>query len=195
MSLVNDNLLGQFFVPFLVWFFFIFGLAGLAVGAGLLVFGNGMKQIFGASNRWISTRRNLNLRWTGLLFVFGGAYPLFKLLQLRDQGGISRLLGSAVGDRFAVWMLEAAGWILMAGNLIAIVVGLLMLFSPAVLESISARFRSQQVQQPFENSEEKMYLTLDRLIVSHPRLAGLLISTGAAIVVVQFGLVLNDALR
>lgn len=190
MPHISNDIVGQLFTPFFVWFFFIFGLVGLAVGAGLAICGSRLHKFFNLTNRWVSTRRSFKRRWVGALFIAGGAFPLFTLVHRLYESSFELLLGGAIQSRFIAWGVQAVWWFLTLGNLFAIVVGAMLLFSPTVLESISNSLGRRVVMRQPEDAGEGMYLTLDRWIESFPRLAGSLIAAGALVVVLQFGLVL-----
>lgn len=183
-----DHDIMNYFIPFFVWLFFIFGVAGLAVGAGLAVYGNRMTGFFSLMNRWIPTQGYFNRRWIGVLFIAGGAFPLFTLARRLYENSFGHLLGGAIQSPVIAWSVEAGWWSLIFGNLLAIVVGVLLAFSPATLQAAGAS--AGRPSGLSGDTEERMYLTLDRWIKSSPRLTGIIIAAGALVVVLQFGLML-----
>jgi hypothetical protein len=170
--------------PFFVWFFFIFGLAGLAVGVRLVIRGNRMAGLFGLMNRWIPTQAYFNRRWMGLFFIAGGAFPLFMLGRRLYENIFNRIFGVAVQSPFAAWSIDAVWWLLIVGNLLAVMVGAMLLFFPTVLASAVRPYGL------FRDTGEKTYLALDRYAESSPRLLGIVIAAGALVVVSQFGIML-----
>lgn len=183
MSAIANDQLVQLFAPFFLWFFFIFGLVGCAVGAGLLVYGARMQGFFGLMNRWVSTRRTFTRRWVGLCFVVGGAFPLFTLLRWLSAKNFDLALGGAIHSPVLAWGVEALCWILIVGNLFSIAVGAMLLLARGPLAA-GDKPRSAG------SSEDRMYLALDRWAASFPRLIGGAIAVGALIVAGRFGLVL-----
>ena len=58
---MSTILFDQLLLPFILWFFFVFGLFSLAVGVGMIFKPGPMRHLLDIMNRWISTRRSL--RW------------------------------------------------------------------------------------------------------------------------------------
>ncbi|MCK9282996.1 MAG: hypothetical protein M0P39_01810 [Rhodocyclaceae bacterium] len=196
MPQIDTHAIGLLLGPFFLWFFFIFGLIGFAVGTSLVVCGSGMTKFSDLMNRWVSTRSKLGRRWIGALFIAGGAYPLFKLAGGLHSGSLGLIgTGGTFQGRILASGIEAAWWFLTVGNLFAIAFGMLLLLAPRVLDSLATKIEKGTLVPKAEGGEGRMYLTLDHLVGTHPRLAGSLVAAGAFVVVLQFGSALFGANR
>ena len=88
---------------------------------------------------------------------------------------------------FALWVVESVRWVLIVGNLAAIVVGILLAFYPqrlAALESGGARWYSERY---VVKGRDEMNLTFDRWVTESPRASGWIMTLCGLVLVGIFG--------
>ncbi len=207
---VLDNLaFWQWFVQVCVVIFIIGGIAGIAVGAGLIVNSSGTFSLFEKVNRWTSLRRvtkpleiprdttgivHKYMRVLATVFVIGGAYSLYALIFQFNADAI--LFGlKLTGENALVTglMLDFFRWPLVAGNVAAIIVGLVMFFAPDQLRAVEARGSKWFSDRVIRQTGDRMHMPLDRWVSASPRVAGITIAIGSGIVVISAALMLASA--
>ena len=187
-------------------FFFISGLTLLAIGVGLIVNSRGSLRFFGGMNRWVSMRRVTkpletlrdtrqavqNYRyWLAAIFVAGGAFALFGLLTQYDARAIIVVFGlDFLRPDFAVWLIDSVRWMLIVGNLIGIVVGIMLAFFPAALVALEARGSRWYSERQMTKGSDRLNLKLDDLVAAYPRNAGWIIVVFALGLIGAFGFML-----
>lgn len=203
MNLIVEQLL----VDFVIRSFFVFGLVALLVGVGLFLNQERMHRIFATANRWVSTRRGT--RWlaiprddvesvahrfrrqVGAVFVLGAAYSTFVLMtQVDVQEFGNALRGGEVSPALAAWMAESVRWLLIAGGMVAIAAGALLMFAPDALRLIEHRANHWYSTHNWTRGGDEMHMGLDGWAESRPRMIGGLIAAGALVVVANFGMML-----
>ena len=190
----------------IVVFFFISGLTLLAIGVGLIVNSRGSLRFFGGMNRWVSMRRATKpletLRdtrqavksyryWLAAIFVTGGAFALFGLFTQYDARAIIFVFGlDFLRPDFAVWLIDSVRWMLIVGNLIGIVVGIMLAFFPAALIALEARGSHWYSERQMTKGSDRLNLKLDDLVTAYPRNAGWIIVVFALGLIGAFGFML-----
>ncbi len=207
MELLPENYaFRQWVAQALTAFFLVGGLAGVVVGLSLIVNSERTLRFFGTMNRWVSMRsatRPLEIprdtsravqkhrRWLAVAFIAGGAFVTFILATKFDANAAIKLLNlTALHPSSASWIVESYRWILIAGNLIAVLVGILLAFFPAALAALEAgggRWFSER--QIFKGADD-LNLTLDKWVAAYPRRAGVIITAGALLMLGNFGITL-----
>lgn len=193
-------------VPVVARSFLAFGVLAVAVGIGLIVDAARMRRIFTITNRWISTRlffqrveatHDIDPLLTRNRYLFGGfvaigaLYALFGLIAVFDLGSLLEFARDHARHRVIIWGIQMLWWVLVFGNLLALVVGLLELVAPARLERIS-RFANRWVTPVKVNDRaDEMNMALDNWVERFPRFSGLVITAGALVVVAEFALMLS----
>ena len=125
----------------MVVFFLVSGVTLLAFGVSLIVNSAGALRLITVMNRWVSMREVTKplevLRDTrhvvqkyrhvfAAIFVLGGAYAIYGLLTQFSTEATIRLLGlNAFSRDAALWLAESLHWLLIVGNLFAIIAGFL----------------------------------------------------------------------
>lgn len=186
------RVLDQLVVPFLLLFILVGSLGGFALGCGLLLRSVATVGFIHRMNRWVSTRRatrDLELprqgflpsKWLGAFLAVGGAFVAYYLIA-RVQ--VPRTALSLANPRFGVALaVESIKWLLVAGCLASVLVGVLALFFPATLGVVQARMNrwvSTRTLVPADS--ERMHTPLDLLVETHPRAAGWMISATSLLV-------------
>ncbi|HCY15306.1 MAG: hypothetical protein A2Z93_03795 [Curvibacter sp. GWA2_64_110] len=204
---MSDLLFDQFLVPFFIRFFFLFGLIGVAVGAGLVFAPQRMQHVFGWMNRWISTRRSMQwfdrprdvdaaiyrfCRRVWFVLMLLVIYSIFVLITQVHAGDFVAALGirNTRYSLVAEIVVQTVQWFLIAGELIVMAVGIMLFFFPARLITIEKRvnqwYSTHHWTQPFD----AMHMGFDTWVRSRPRTMGGLITAGALFVDINFGIML-----
>ncbi len=201
MQILENLAFWQWFIQVGVVFFIVGGLAGIAVGAGLIVNSPRTLAFFNTINRWMSLQRVAKplelprdttrvvqnyMRVFAAIFVVGGLYSLYALLtQFSTEAIVFSLKLSKLHPLITGLILDSARWILIAGNLAAVAVGIMMAFSPAKLTALEARGSKWFSEQAIMDKGDKMHVPLDRWVAASPRAAGAIIAVGSFVVVVS----------
>jgi len=194
-----SNFMWQLFIQFSMVSFLVVAVAGLAVGAGLIISSQKTAELFHVLNRWVSTRHALKSvevprdtdraahryqRWLASGFVFGGLISVFGLAAGLDASAVSSAFAQGPFVPVVAIAVESAKWFLIAGSAFGIVVGGMLIFYPNA-ESTLERYANRWVSsRSVVRTWDDMHMTLDRLVEAHPRPAGWIIaSTSAAAVI------------
>ena len=124
----------------------------------------------------------------GLTFILLGAFSTVVLMTRIEAGHVVTAMRVAAPRLFVVWLVDSMRWFLIAGNVFAIVTGLMLVASPNFLHAVEARvnrwvsFRARSLGADTEN------MGLDRLVESYPRAMGWLIAIASLPVAVIYGL-------
>jgi hypothetical protein len=188
---------------FLIIVFLLGGLLVFAVGAGLIVWNQGMQRVFVVLNRWVSTRRVLKpveiprdtthlvqkyRRWLAAFFVVGACYSLYGLGTGFNERAFISLLGmDSWPQHFAAWLIDSLRWILLLGNAIAIVIGVMLAFFPEKMAALEIKGGRWFSDRKIAKGADTMKAPLDHWVVAHPRLAGWVIAVIGAMMVADFG--------
>lgn len=192
MNFANFAVTQQLLILFLLRFLLAISVIGFVVGMTLLLKPALVHWLRVRTNRWVSTRENtkwLNVprdtgalvrRWrkpVGVVFVLVASVSLYILITRFDMSRLPLLFNAAdAWGRPFLWLLEAAYWLLIVGDLIAIVAGAWLLFSPGsfkALEAYADRWYSTRRATLFVDT---MHMGMDRVVERFPRTAGVLIA-------------------
>jgi hypothetical protein len=203
---IHSSALVQVLVQFLVVTFFVFGVAGIALGAGLILAGARMHRLFETMNRWVSTRTALKplevprygfahlvpryRRSFGIAFIAGGGFAAFSLAAKVNAAATGAVFSSGRLLPLVQWMIESLKWFLIAGSAIGIVLGILLLFFPAAADRLAGRADRWVSSRRIGRRGDHMYLSLDRLVETYPRTSGWIIGGASAGVALYTGILL-----
>lgn len=204
MELIDSYAFQRWAVQFLVMLFLAGGLMAFVVGLGLIIDSAGTLRFFVAMNRWVSTRRAFmqldglrdtrrlvqkHRRWLAAVFVAGAAFALVGLVTGFDAKAVGFVFG--LGTRpssVASWLVESARWMLIVGNLTAIVVGIMLGFVPGALAALEARGGRWYSEQRLVKGADTMNLSLDNWVAASPRFAGWIITVAGLVLVGNFAI-------
>lgn len=200
---MTHPLVDQFLVPFILRFFFVFGIVGFAVGIGLTFDFAGIHRFFGIMNRWVSMRHGT--RWLaiprdtgpimlrfrrsiGAAFVLVAAFSTFVMIAKLDVERVVAALDLKAPHAFVAWILECMRWLLVVGGVVAITVGIMLIYFPKALHAIETRANHWYSFRSYSQSGDAMHMGFDRWIESYPRAMGGVIAVAALVVVVDYGI-------
>jgi len=193
----------ELFIQFSMVSFLVVAVAGLGVGAGLVVSSQKTVELFHVLNRWVSTRHALKSvevpretdrvahryqRWVAAGFLLGGLVSIFGLATGFDASAVSAALAQRPFVPVVAIAVESAKWFLIVGSAFGVVVGAMLLFYPNA-ELTLERYANQWVSsRQIARGGDDMRMTLDRLVEAHPKQAGWIIASTSAAAVI-FGLI------
>jgi hypothetical protein len=189
-----------------VLFFLISGFALLAVGLLLVVNSAAALRFFDGMNRWVSMRRAtrpleiardtqpLVQRHRYLIAAFviaAGVFAISGLLTQYEAKAAVRMLGlDVLRPALGLWLVDSARWLLVAGSVLGIVIGLLLAFAPEKLARIEAQGGDWYSERRLVKGADAMNTGLDAQVAARPRAAGIIIVVLALLLVGAFGLLL-----
>ncbi|MDP2709844.1 MAG: hypothetical protein Q8O56_01375 [Solirubrobacteraceae bacterium] len=195
----------QLLLPSAVIFLFLGSVFAIVAGAGLILRGEATLRLFGKLNRWVSTREALKTvdqqhdieqtmhrrqRLLGAVFLALAALSFIVLVAKYDVA----VLSSVFARRFPPIAVELAvvtlKWTLIAGDILAIIVGAALILSPDVLAKVEARTNRWYSTRTDADDAALMHLTLDKWAEKHARAAGWIVIVLAAFVALNLGIVL-----
>lgn len=209
MEFIDNFAIQRWTVQFLVVLFLAGGLMTFAVGVGLIMGSAGTLRFFAAVNRWVSTRSVIGpvedssvagrpvqkfRRWVAVAFIAGAAFALYGLATAFDAQEVSRAFGLDTWPTSAAsWLAESARWVLIVGNLAAIVIGMILGFFPDALAALEVGGGRRYVFRRLVKGADTMNLSLDNWVAASPRAAGWVIAVAGLVLVGDFGIVLIGA--
>lgn len=204
MEIFKSRAFAQWITESLVWFFLLGGIVVSAVGLGLFFRTDGTLRLFDTMNRWVSMRRptrpldiardtrSLVQRYRlglAVLFVAGAVFALYGLVAQFNAAAVIYIYRLDIfKPAFASWVVESVRWILVVGNIIAIVIGLALALFPGWVETLEARGSRWFSGRQATKDANELRLQLDRRVAAHPRVSGILMMLFGLVLVVSFGL-------
>ncbi len=195
----GDYLVNELLIPIVLWIFMLVGIVGVVLGVGLIVGSARTLRFLGTTNRWVSLRSSLkpmeephdigkavygHRRWFGAVFAVGGAFAILTLLAKVEVAAVVSALGRNTTPVIVAWIVESLKWILVAGGALAVVIGVMLVFSIEDLRALEARLNRWYSPRQLVKGADTMHLTLDKWVEAFPRTAGWMLALGAAIVLV-----------
>jgi len=206
MEIINSLAFRQWAMHTMAVLFFVGGLVGLTVGTGLIFYSKRTLRVFDVLNRWVSLRsasKPLEIprdttqaaqkyrRWLAAFFIAGAVFSLFILASKFDaRAVITGLKLNTLRDPVASWIVDSARWLLIVGNLAAVVVGILLGFFPAALTALESKGGRWFSERRMVRGSDAMNLTLDKWVAAFPRTAGMIFTVTTLILVSNFGYIL-----
>lgn len=196
------SLVEQVLLPSLLLLLFIGSVFAIFVGAGLILRGPAMFRFFGTMNRWVSTRRALKpveiprdtnpilLRWPRLIwvvFTLAAGVSLIVLIRQFDVGAIVALFQRQAPAVAVELVATSLKWLLVAGNALAVVIGIALVLYPDALTRLEPRMNQWYSPRASGKDLDRVHLALDDWVEAHPRAAGWIILVLAVFVVVNLG--------
>jgi hypothetical protein len=205
MMLNQNSLIFELLVRALFLFFLVAGIAGTALGLSLILSPARVFQLLSPMNRWVSGSKTLapleivhNIdptiykyrRWFSAAFIVGSGFSLFMIVAKLDVGVVLSLIGASRYSFIGPWLLQSLKWLMIAGSVLALVIGIVLGFFPTALGALEKRANQWYAPKRLGQGADEMHLPIDRWVQSSPKTAGWIISVGALIVVVNSAVVL-----
>ncbi len=188
----------------------IFLLAGSVVAliAGILLLVDSPRafRIGDWLNRWVSTRSALRPleahhsiarplyrmhRLVGTFICAGALYSLSVLGTAKGATAILKSLESLGPARFSSWLAESLRYILITGNVGALLFGLVFIVRPSALKRLEAWADRSISGRKTSKPLEEMHRPADEFVRAHPRLVGAIILLGSLYILVTLGYALS----
>lgn len=131
-----------------------------------------------------------NHRVVGILVLGGSTYILYTLLVILNKKEFANLLGGIWNAYVAAWLVEALVISLVAGSVLAMVVGVFMLIRPSLLKDFEARVNSWYATDKSLQAFDTMHTQPDELVAHHTRIVGVLIVAGSVYAIVSLWMAL-----
>ena len=206
LSLFTSNAFRTWAVQFLVLFFLVGGIVALVTGLSLAFNSAGTLRFLDRLNVWVSMRRTLKpieiprdttqavyrqRRWLAAFFIAGGVFAIYGLFTQYNAGAAIRLFGLGfLRPSFAGWVVDSARWLLIAGNLAGIAVGIALGFFSERLMALEARGSRWYSERQLARDRDRMNFALDHWVAQFPRTAGWIITFFALVLIGAFGMML-----
>lgn len=185
-----DSIIGQVSNPVFLHVVFVFlfcaSIFACVIGAGLALRIPAMLRFFAVMNRWVSTRKMMKplmvphavepvllKRPTVMgIFIIAGATITILFLKNVEAEAFKALFFDSLSYGTAIRLASYIKWLLIIGNGLCILVGLLMIFSPHRLSTIEAYTDMWYSLRKHTLPLDKMHYEVDNWIMAHPTVAG-----------------------
>jgi len=164
-------------------FALVYGVALLAAPSRTLRFNESASRWFSTRSMQIALEKPHDLqrlvyrrhRWIGVLLLVGGGYVLWILLARYDPSLVTASLKRSLSPRLAGAILDAAWWLLVPANALAVLVGIVMFARPSLLRGVESFANREVSTEAVGTMLDGVYSAPDRLIRTYPRLIGVVI--------------------
>ena len=191
----------------LVIAFFVLGIGAVAAGLGLVVNSDKTFRLFAVMNRSISTRQTFkqvsvqrevepvvrrHRIWFGLALVIGSLYALYGFGFSFNTNAVVEALDSGSREAYSPLPALVSGlrWALLAASLWVLVTGIMLVFTPGLLQQIETRVNRWYSLRKATAGLEREYHQVDNWAEAYPKTTGLIILFGALVVVVNSAVLL-----
>jgi len=164
-------------------FALVYGVALLAAPSRTLRFNDVASRWFSTSSVQDALNKPHDLqrliyrrhRWIGVLLLVGGGYVLWILLARYDPALVAAPLKRSLSPRLAGAILDAAWWLIVPANALAVIVGIIMFARPSLLRGVESFTNREVSTEAVGTMLDGVYSAPDRLIRTYPRLIGIVI--------------------
>jgi len=209
IKILNSHAFAQWIAEALAIFFLLGGFVALAVGLGLFFRTQKTLRLFDSMNRWVSMRRTTrplemprdtrpavlrHRRLIAAVFILGGAFALYGLIAQFDMKAVIYVYRlDFFKPSFATWVVDSARWILILGNIAAIVIGLALAFSPSAVAQLEAAGSRWYSERQVTRGADDLRTPLDQRVAAYPRYSGLIMMFFGLVLIFTFGFMLAGA--
>lgn len=206
LNLMGHHAVRLWLAQVTVILFLLGGITLLALGLSLIVNSPAALRFIGSMNRWVSMRRatkpleiprdtrqavHKHRYWLAPVFVACGAFAIYGLLTQFNTHAIYTMLGLGFLNRdIALWLVDSLRWLLIIGNLAAIVAGIMLAFFPDRLAALEAHGGRWYSARKMTKGADSMKVKLDGLVAVYPRAAGGIIAFFGLALIGTFGMML-----
>jgi hypothetical protein len=204
MQIFYNHEVRMWAAEFIAAVFLLGGMLVFAVGAGLIVWNDGMQRIFARVNRWVSTRRIMrpleiphdssgfvmrHRRLIAAFFIIGGCYSLVRLgFEYSERASVILLGLRGYPANYSGWLAESFRWLLLLGNAAAIVIGVQLAFFPQQFAAVEKWAGHWVSNRRIAKGADHMNTPLDNWVTAHSRLAGWVFLVIGAVMTVDFAI-------
>ena len=196
MTLMNNYFVAHVLVPSALVFVLIIGVVGILLGLGLISRNESLLRLLDRLNHWKSMRSALkpleiprdveqgarrHPRGLGIAVLIGAAFSLYFLLVRVSASDLVALLTTSGPKAAVLWFANSLRWALIAANLIALAIGIVLAFLPQMMGPLAASANRWVSSRRLTLKADEMDLTLDLAVRAYPRIAGVLIAIGALV--------------
>jgi hypothetical protein len=121
------------------------------------------------------------------IFVVGAAYSVYGLIAWINDGAVVAMLNLKLAPLVVLLLVQSARLVLIVGYIVAIAVGILLIFFPDAMRSIEKRASHWHSTRQLAPDADKLILTLYNWVAAFPRVAGWIIVFPALGMVGFFG--------
>lgn len=190
MNAATSRLLLDMLVEASLLFLLVATAFALVYGVALLAAPSRTLRFNEFASRWFSThsvqvaldkRHDLQRlvyrrhRWIGAMLLVGGGYVLWVLLSRYDPSLVLAPLKRSMSPRLASAILDAAWWLLVPANALAVLVGIVMFARPSLLRGVESVANREVSTEAVGTMLDSVYSAPDRVIRAYPRLIGVVI--------------------
>ncbi len=190
MNAATSKLLMGMLIEAALIFLLVATACALVYGVALLLAPSRTLKFNESASRWFSTRsvqialdkpHDLQRlvyrrhRWIGVLLILGGVYVLWILLVRYDPSLVLGSLKRSLSPRVASGVLQAAWWLLVPANVLAVLVGIVMFVRPSLLRGVESIANREVSTEAVGTMLDSVYSAPDRLIRGYPRPIGVVI--------------------
>jgi len=178
----------NYFLHVFTIFLLIGSVFALLVGVGILLQSHVVFRLIDFTNQYVSTRqvikpaeiqRNIEpalysqRKLLGTAVVLGALAALFLLLASSMESRLLLLLaGKGTVSVGKVWIASSIKWLLVVGNVVCLLVGLMLHSRPEELAKIEAVVNQWYSVRKRTSAMEKMYMGVDNWVIKHPAISG-----------------------
>jgi len=181
------------------------GLLIFFIGIWILILPQGFLKASRSLGRWISTdaffesldRPRYQERFiykhhriAGMLIITGAVYTLFIMLQSIDISMLVSLLPQIGGRFWSEWFYGAIYALFVSANLLAVMVGGIVLVRPSVLKMLESYMNKWVITgQDLKKLDQTHEIALE-ILPGNPRLFGLAVALGGIYIVISMAILL-----
>lgn len=177
-------------------------LFALPVGVGLLFAPHRLAKAAFMLDRWVSLERLLQRleknhrleryfyrhhKRFGLFLAVSAAYNLY-FQATYPAARLGALFSTGRHAELAHWLLTSAWWTLLAGNAVALLVGLTVFRRPSLLKGVEAIANRWVGDEPLNLALDRSHFGVQRTLYRHRQLTGLVIVGAALYILATLGL-------
>lgn len=197
---ISDEILRHSLFAFLI----LGSVAGLLAGIALLWKPDGLLRLNTSLNRWISTRKWTRIfahtialdawfyrynRLCGTLLLAGSVYVVYFMTDIFDKAYVLKNVFNiaSIPAELTDGLLDGFVLITLTGTVFVALISLFLLFRPSMLREFEFRANRTTSLRKGLKPLEMQHGNLDRYVIKHQRLAGVLILAGSLYTLVILG--------
>ena len=206
MRIWNNYFFAHVVVPSTLVFVLLVGVVGILLGLALITRNEAAMRLLERLNERTSMRPALKPLEVprdieegarrhpvglGVAVLIGALFSLYFLFLRVGASDFAALLttsGSTAGP--LLWVANIVRWALIAGNVIALAIGIVLAFAPRLMTPLAAGANRWISTRRMAKKADEMDFTIDNVVRAYPRIAGTLIALGALVPVVGATLML-----